>query len=51
MKIQEIFNRLEEKTAYLEKGIEKVLTNNKVEFTINRVGSMISVHFDKNPVI
>lgn len=46
-----IFERLEEKTAYLEQGIRKVLTNNNVEFTINRVGSMISVHFDENPVI
>ena len=46
----EIFNRLEEKTAYLEKGIDKVLSENNIEFTINRVGSMISVHFDKNEV-
>ncbi|WP_298154392.1 glutamate-1-semialdehyde 2,1-aminomutase [Flavobacterium sp.] len=46
----EIFRRLDEKTAYLEHGIRKVLTNNKVVFTVNRVGSMISVHFDANPV-
>ena len=46
----DIFKRLEEKTAYLHKGIEKVLTANNVTFTINRVGSMISVHFDANPV-
>jgi glutamate-1-semialdehyde 2,1-aminomutase len=46
----EIFNRLEEKTAYLEKGIDKVLSENNIEFTINRVGSMISVHFDKSEV-
>lgn len=46
----QIFQRLEDKTAYLEKGIREVLTNNKIEFTINRVGSMISVHFDANPV-
>ncbi|TXI68638.1 MAG: glutamate-1-semialdehyde-2,1-aminomutase [Flavobacterium sp.] len=45
-----IFSRLEEKTAYLEKGIRKVLTEANVVFTINRVGSMISVHFDANPV-
>lgn len=45
-----IFTRLEEKTAYLETGIRKVLTENNIEFTINRVGSMISVHFDKNEV-
>jgi len=47
----QIFQRLEEKTAYLEQGIQKVLTDNEVDFTINRVGSMISVHFDSNPVI
>jgi glutamate-1-semialdehyde 2,1-aminomutase len=45
-----IFKRLEEKTTYLANGIDKVLKANKVNFTINRVGSMISVHFDKNPV-
>ena len=48
---REIFNRLEEKTAYLEIGIDKVLKANNVAFTINRVGSMISVHFDENPVV
>lgn len=45
-----IFSRLDEKTAYLEKGIQRVLTEANVVFTINRVGSMISVHFDSNPV-
>lgn len=47
----EVFIRLEEKTAYLEKGIHKVLSENNILFTINRVGSMISVHFDESPVI
>jgi len=46
-----IFTRLEEKTAYLEAGIDRVLKANNVVFTINRVGSMISVHFDANPVL
>ncbi|MEZ0005815.1 glutamate-1-semialdehyde 2,1-aminomutase [Flavobacterium sp. 28YEA47A] len=45
-----IFKRLDEKTAYLEKGIREKLTANGIKFTINRVGSMISVHFDENPV-
>ncbi|NHM04536.1 glutamate-1-semialdehyde 2,1-aminomutase [Flavobacterium celericrescens] len=45
-----IFKSLEEKTAYLEKGIKKVLAEANIQFTINRVGSMISVHFDANPV-
>ncbi|AIG29996.1 glutamate-1-semialdehyde aminotransferase [Flavobacterium psychrophilum] len=47
---QEVFARLEEKTAYLAKGIADVLTSNNVVHTINRVGSMVSVHFDANPV-
>jgi glutamate-1-semialdehyde 2,1-aminomutase len=45
-----IFKRLDEKTAYLENGIHKVLTEANLAYTINRVGSMISVHFDVNPV-
>ncbi|GAA3568242.1 glutamate-1-semialdehyde 2,1-aminomutase [Snuella lapsa] len=48
---KELFNRLEEKTAYLHKGIAEVLQANNVVHTINRVGSMISVHFDKDPVV
>ncbi|EJG00543.1 glutamate-1-semialdehyde 2,1-aminomutase [Flavobacterium sp. F52] len=47
---REVFTRLEEKTAYLEAGIDRVLKANNVVFTINRVGSMISVHFDADPV-
>jgi glutamate-1-semialdehyde 2,1-aminomutase len=45
-----IYQRLEEKTAYLEQGIHSVLSKNEIEFTINRVGSMISVFFDKREV-
>jgi len=45
-----VFQRLEEKTAYLEKGIREKLTANNIKFTINRVGSMISVHFHESPV-
>ena len=46
-----IFKRLNEKTTYLANGMDRVLKNNKIDFTINQVGSMISVHFDANPVI
>ncbi|PWH84507.1 glutamate-1-semialdehyde-2,1-aminomutase [Algibacter marinivivus] len=46
----EAFNRLEEKTAYLHEGIAKVLNDNNIVHTINRVGSMISVHFDEGAV-
>lgn len=47
----EIFNRLHKKTQYLHKGITEVLTNNAIIHTVNRVGSMISVHFDENKVV
>lgn len=46
-----LFSRLEQKTAYLENGIRKTLSIKNIPFTINRVGSMISVHFDELPVI
>jgi glutamate-1-semialdehyde 2,1-aminomutase len=47
----EIFNRLEAKTAYLHQGISKALDKYGVVHTINRIGSMISVHFAPNPVV
>ncbi len=47
----DLFARLEQKTAYLEKGMAQKLTENKIDFTINRVGSMISVHFAKDEVV
>ena len=46
-----VFDRLNEKTAYLENGIREVLEANNIVYTINRVGSMISVHFDPSPVV
>jgi glutamate-1-semialdehyde 2,1-aminomutase len=46
-----VFSRLEEKTAYLEKGIRVKLDANEIAYTINRLGSMISVHFDSSPVV
>ncbi len=46
-----VFQRLSEKTIYLENGIQKALLTNGIDFTINRIGSMISVHFDAEPVV
>ena len=46
-----VFQRLSEKTIYLENGIQKALSSNGIAFTINRIGSMISVHFDAAPVV
>ncbi len=48
---KEVFNRLAEKTAYLHKGIAQALNKHHITHTINRLGSMISVHFDAQPVI
>ncbi|MBD3862595.1 glutamate-1-semialdehyde 2,1-aminomutase [Olleya marilimosa] len=47
----DIFESLAKKTAYLHKGIAKVLTELNVTHTINRVGSMISVHFCEDDVV
>lgn len=48
---KEIFNRLAKKTEYLHLGIAKVLNENNITHTINRIGSMISVHFDEANVV
>jgi len=47
----EVFTSLKDKTEYLHKGIEQALTESGVTFTINRLGSMISVHFAKETVV
>jgi len=44
-----IFESLEQKTALLEAGLRKAFRNVPVQ--INRVGSMISVHFSEKPVV
>lgn len=48
---KDLFNRLDNKTTYLETGIRKALDASQIVYTINRVGSMISVHFAANAVI
>src|SRR5690554_3429997 len=45
-----IFDSINKKTEYLHKGLERVLLTENVKFTINHVGSMISVHFSEKPV-
>jgi glutamate-1-semialdehyde 2,1-aminomutase len=47
----EIFDSLAKKTEYLHKGLARVMQENNVAHTINRVGSMISIHFSETPVI
>lgn len=46
----ETFQSLDKKCAYLHKGMEKALKDNNVVHTINRLGSMISVHFAEGAV-
>lgn len=46
-----LMNRLEEKTKYLHNGMTEALNKNNVTHTINRIGSMISVHFSEEPVV
>ena len=45
-----IYQELEEKTAYLEKGIRKVFDKHQLHYCLNRVGSMMSFHFDIDAV-
>lgn len=45
-----IYAELEEKTAYLHEGLDKVLEASGTPFIINRLGSMISIHFSDHPV-
>lgn len=45
-----VFARLAEKTEYLHHGMSKALEDNKVKHTINRMGSMISIHFEEHEV-
>jgi glutamate-1-semialdehyde 2,1-aminomutase len=45
-----IYSQLEENTAYFEKELRRVFDNKNLRYTINRVGSMISFHFDVDKV-
>lgn len=45
-----LYQELNDKTAYLHEGLNKVLTESGTPFVINRFGSMISVHFSEKPV-
>src|SRR5215203_4969633 len=45
-----IYNDLEEKGTYLNKGLQKVLKASGTPFVLNHLGSMISLHFSQTPV-
>ena len=47
----EIFQSLENKTAYLNKGFENALKKTDFPHTINRLGSMMSLHFTSDKVV
>ena len=47
----EVCTSLNEKTAYLHQGLEAGLKESGLDYTINRIGSMISVHFTADPVV
>lgn len=45
-----IFTELDQKTAYLHAGLEKALQAMGIPYVINRMGSMISLHFSDHAV-
>ena len=45
-----IYSQLEENTAYFEHELRRVFDAHKLRYAINRVGSMISFHFDVEAV-
>jgi glutamate-1-semialdehyde 2,1-aminomutase len=45
-----IYTSIDEKTAYLRKGLEDVLTQWGRPYIINQLGSMISIHFSEHAV-
>ena len=45
-----IYTQIDEKTAYLHKGLDEALKTANTPYVINRLGSMISVHFSDKPV-
>ena len=47
----QVFKRLADKAASIHRGIESTLREKGIPHTINRYGSMLSVHFDEAPVV
>lgn len=45
-----VFGSISDKTEYLHKGLGEILQNADIPHTINRFGSMVSVHFTAGPV-
>jgi len=45
-----VYTQLEDKTALLHKGLDAALAAKGIPYVINRLGSMISIHFSDKPV-
>jgi glutamate-1-semialdehyde 2,1-aminomutase len=45
-----LYDELEQKGAQLRDGLQEVFSSKGIDFTINQMGSMISVHFGKHKV-
>jgi glutamate-1-semialdehyde 2,1-aminomutase len=46
----QLLKELDDKTAYLKDGLDKVLAASGIPYVINHLGSMISIHFSDHPV-
>ncbi|MEC7658733.1 MAG: glutamate-1-semialdehyde 2,1-aminomutase [Bacteroidota bacterium] len=46
----EVFDSLADKTAYLHEGMKNILSKSRIDYQINRLGSMISLHFTDSVV-
>src|SRR5699024_30828 len=45
-----LYQDLEEKAQYLEKGLNDIIAQYNIEATVNRAGGMLSLFFAKGPV-
>jgi glutamate-1-semialdehyde 2,1-aminomutase len=45
-----LYQELNDKTTYLRDGLNAVLEKSGKDFVINQLGSMISIHFSKEPI-
>ena len=46
-----VFISLQDKTTYLANGINKILQQTSLPYQLNKMGSMISLHFTDEPVV
>jgi glutamate-1-semialdehyde 2,1-aminomutase len=46
-----LYKELNDKTTYLRNGLDEVLKASGKDYVINQLGSMISIHFSKEPIV